>query len=76
MRTSIQTHLIPLLLDLLQLGQDRGHAVLVQVTILLQCAMFQPQVLHLLQVLRAGRGGVKRGGTCPGQTTGLGTRSA
>lgn len=47
-------HLVPLLLDLLQLGQDGGHAVLVQVTVLLQRAVLQPQVLHLLQVLQAG----------------------
>lgn len=47
-------HLVPLLLNLLQLGQDGGHAVLVQVAVLLQRAVLQPQVLHLLQVLRAG----------------------
>lgn len=49
-----RAHLVSLLLDLFQLGQHGGHAVLVQVTVLLQCAMLQPQVLHLLQVLWSG----------------------
>ena len=50
-------HLVPLLLDLLQLGQDGGHAVLVQVTVLLQRTVLQPQVLHLLQILWVRQGG-------------------
>lgn len=44
-------YLVPLFFDLLQLQQHCVHAMLVEITVLLQRSVFQLQIFHLLEVL-------------------------
>lgn len=67
-------HLVPLFLNLLQLGQHSGHAVLIEVTVLQQRSMFEPQILHLLQVLWAGQVGQAQNPKNPGTSAHLSSR--
>lgn len=59
-------HLVPLFLNLLQLGQHSGHAVLIEVTVLQQRSVFEPQIFHLLQVLWAEQVGQAQNPKNPG----------
>lgn len=64
-------HLVPLFLNLLQLGQHSGHAVLIEVTVLQQRSVFEPQILHLLQVLWARQVGLTQDPRNPGKSAHL-----
>lgn len=70
----VAAHLVPLFLNLLQLGQHSGHAVLIEVTVLQQRSMFEPQILHLLQVLWAEQVGQAQNPKNPGTSAHLSSR--